>query len=94
MQGKFKWVVLIVICLSLIYLAFTNRYVGYPLKVEIDLTKFDQIPIVYYRFYTYDKWTGKIDWRITENDSLIIMKTGKELYEEGLKELKEETENK
>ncbi len=62
MQGLFKWAVLIVICLSLSYLAFTNRYIiieseasGQGSSAQAHVA---QGPITI--IVKYDRWTHKI----------------------------------
>ena len=74
MQGKFKWTVLTVICLSLIYLAFTNRYVileaegcvQFSLNPGLDASGgYVQIGII-----KYNRWTHKAQIQVTGTSGL------------------------
>lgn len=70
MQGKFKWTVLIVICLSLIYLAFTNRY----LILEVgDSGQVVQVTVVEQgtQIIKYDRWTHKVQIHLTTIKSAL-----------------------
>lgn len=53
MEKKFKLWILLVITISLVYLAFSNRYKTYPPFINFESQSVESV------LYKYDKWTNQ-----------------------------------